>query len=1029
MQEDTIYYPLTNSQKSIMIIDQFNPHNKFVWQANTIKILGNIDYQVLNKAINNVIKHNDIFQCRLTNRYNEIKQYFVPFEESKIEYKDFNFPEGIDSYYQWINQKNNQMMNIFDEKLYYFAIIKFSNTQGGFYFKCHHLICDAWSYVLCIGQIIETYKALVQGKNIQMPAFAYLDYIAKEQKYLQSERYLSDKIYWSNILDKVHDPILIDQGNRNGFAAKRKTISLPLEWQNKIKELCVRFQVSPFIVFMALLAIYFMKTKDRKTVTIGATVLNRMTLKDKRTAGPFFNDLPFVICLDPSLEFDKYIKDLNSQWMELLRHSSYPYINILKDYREKHKVKDKLFDVTITFVTAMYQSEIADTEISIERFFNGEEVSSLCIGIEDLEGRGTYNINYDYAYDLLTEKDISLIHSSLLNMLNNVLENPSQKIKSINMLSAHEQDKIINQFNNKDYDKNENTILEMFSLQARRYPEKTALIFNNEELTYCELDYKSNKLARVLIKKGIQNEEIVGLVVQRSFDLVIGILGILKAGAAYLPIDPTYPADRINYMLEDSRCRFIIHNCEIPRNIDCSEIIKIRLDSDEIEEESIEEISPYPKAEDLAYVIYTSGSTGRPKGVMIEHRALSHFVQAISQEIDLQGKTIISLTTLSFDIFFLETILPILIGMKVVIAGPEEKDNPAILPKLINEYNIDILQVTPSKMSIILLNPSVLNKLSHILIGGEPLTESLLNKIKAVTKAKIYNMYGPTEATIWSSVKRMDNCNQITIGSPLSNTKYYILDKYLQPLPIGIIGEIYIGGDSLARGYLNRSDITAERFLPNPFIPNTRIYKTGDLGRWLENGEIEFMGRNDNQIKIRGFRIETGEIEKYLLDIKDIKQAVVTVISDNDKKILCAYYSGKKLTKTELRKSLASFLPEYMIPNKFVWLESLPLTPNGKIDRQALPQIDEVAIDSVDYCPPRNSIEITLAQTWSKVLNIPLIGINDDFFALGGDSLDVLETLTALLPYEWGLSAQDFYEYPTIKKLAEFINKKSESLR
>jgi len=1033
LNKDVTYYRLTSSQKSILIIEQFYPQNQFVILATTIKIQGKVDYRLLNEAINTVLEQNDTFHLRMADEYHDVKQYFVPYIPKDLPFKDFSYPSGEKDFRIWAEQTSKQPFTLYDAELFYIALVKLSDAEGGFYLKCHHLIADGWSIVLFVNRVIEIYKALLQG---EAPAGAttsvgrkraplglsYVNRITSEEKYLASERFLKDKNYWQKALSHVYDSMLFDKGTRSGLKARRLTGRLPDTLVAELKQFCTEKRISPFIVFCAVLAVFFARTREKETIVIGATVLNRMSLKDKSTMGAFFNELPFVIDVRPDLPFREYLNILRLQWIELLRHSSYPYVELLKEYRETHKVKNRLFDVTLNFINASY-SELNSQEIRLtsERYFVGQEVSSLCVAIDDLEGLGRLNLYYDYADDLIAEEEIHILHNSLTNLLTEALAKPELPLKSLPLLSDSEQKKITEEFNAPRFAYvPEESIIGMFCRQAAQTPSATALLFDGQELSYRELDEKSNRLANYLKDKGVRKEEIIGLMVARSFDLVIGILGILKAGAAYLPLDPAYPQGRINYMIADSRCRFLVTNLELVKEDYHCEIID--LTGEGIDKAGKDLPVPLPAKNDLAYVIYTSGSTGVPKGVMIEHQAVCHFVQAVSEEIELRGKTIASLTTFSFDIFFLETILPVLLGMKVVIAGPQEKGDPAVLPELIRKYGVNVIQATPSKIGVIANNPSCLARLTDILVGGEPLMETLLQKIKRASKAKIYNMYGPTEATIWSSVKRMDQSDRITIGRPLSNTKYYILDKHLMPMPIGIAGEIYIGGESLARGYLGRPELTAQRFIPNPFIPGQRIYKTGDLGKWLENGEIEFLGRNDCQVKIHGFRIETGEIEECLLRDSRIKQAVVlSKIDRNNKNYLCAYIEGREeLSAQDVRRHLKAFLPEYMIPSRFIFLEKLPLTPNGKIDRSALPNIVETETEAT-CVSPRNQTEKNLVEVWEKVLDKAGLGIDNNFFELGGDSLDILEMLTALLPFGWRLSAQDVYEYPTVRELARLI--------
>ncbi|EGW36000.1 non-ribosomal peptide synthetase [Desulfosporosinus sp. OT] len=1027
MKKETHTYPLTSAQNAISIIEKFYPKTSYVNLGITIRMKGQLDYHLLNNAINLVILQNDALRTRLTNESNETVQYFAEYNEQTFELLDFSYTKGLEDYYKWAQNATMTAFPFYDCNLCYFAMVKFLE-EGGIFIKCHHITGDFWSIILLINQVVENYYCLFNemGPKLKIE-HSYAEHIIKEQKYLSSPRFFNDKDFWNTIIKKVPYTTLFKKRSFNSLEARRKSYCLPMEISSKINDVCIEYKISPFIIFCSALSIYFWKKEGREQVVIGTTVINRATLKDKNTIGAFFNNLPFIIELNPSLSFNSYLNYLSMEWLKMLRYSSYPSVNLLKDYREIHNVKNELFDFTLTFLNA--NLDATQTEFELDTHFNGQEVNALRININDMENKGLFHLDYDYSIEVLNEDEIQEINNSVINLIQDGIKNPDQSIGKLNMLSISEQQLILNKFNQTEMKFiPERTFIHMLQEKVNRIPEHIALVFENNELTYKEIDGKSNQLARFLLKKGIKKEEIVGFSVERSFNLVIGILGILKAGAAYLPIDPSYPRERIEYMLRDSDCHFILTNCCHKYNGLNTKVEIIDLNTPEVLEGSKEDLTCSSRPNDLAYVIYTSGSTGLPKGVMIEHKAISNFIHAITREIDFSYKTIVSMTTLSFDIFFLETFLPLLLGMKVIIANNEELVTPALLSDLIVRYHVDVLQVTPSRMSAILnYNSTSLNDLSLIMVGGEVFSESLLLNLKNITKAKIFNMYGPTETTIWSSTKRLDDTDQITIGKPIGNTKFYILDKYQMPVPIGLSGDIFIAGDSVARGYLNRPELTKERFVPNPFVPGTKMYKTGDIGKWLRNGEIEHIGRNDNQVKIRGFRVELGEIEKCLLKNESIKQAIVTSNLGNlDRAYLCAFLVGnEELSLSKLRQHLSDYLPDYMIPNRFIWLPDLPLTPNGKVDRKSLPDPDwvEERIPHT-YVSPRDGIEQKLADIWNEVLEIPKVGIDDDFFVLGGDSLAILEILSATLPNDWKISAQEFYEYPTIRKISAVIKER-----
>ncbi|AFQ46210.1 non-ribosomal peptide synthetase [Desulfosporosinus meridiei] len=1018
MKKEITIYPLTSAQKSISIIDKFYHNPSYVNLGITIRFKGQLDNNLLNNAINLVVMQNDALRTRLKNESNDIFQYFPEYNEHPVELLDFSYKKGLEDYYQWAQDVTTRAFQFYDSDLCYFAMLKFSNNESGLFIKCHHIIVDFWAIILLVNQVAKNCQRSVNEAVLEIHEPSYVEYIKKENNYLSSSRFFTDRDYWQRKIEVLPDTNLFMKRGSSSLEARRKSYRIPLEISSRINEVCNQNKISPFILFCSVLSIYFWKKEGREQIVIGTTVLNRTTLKEKNTIGAFFNNLPFIVDLDPSLSFKEYLNYLNIEWLTMLRYSSYPYVNILKQFRKTQKVNDNLFDFTLTFLNA--NLDPGQIEFELESHFNGQEVNALRVNINEMKSIGLFHLDYDYSTDVLKEAEIEDINRSLLNLVQDGMKYPNKSVGNLNMLSDSEQQLILSMFNQTEMEfQPEKTIIHLFVETVRKIPEKIALVFENNQLTYQELNNRSNKLARFLLKKGVAKEEIVGFSVDRSFDLVVGILGILKSGAAYLPIDPSYPRERIEHMLRDSNCRFLLTNCSNHNHLK-TEVEVIDLSNSEIWEGTADGLVCTLRPNDLAYLIYTSGSTGMPKGVMIEHRAISNFVHSITKEIDFTYKTIISITTLSFDIFFMETLLPLIVGLRVIIANNEELASPRLLSDLIVRYQVDVLQATPARLNIMLNSSTCLNQLSLIMVGGEVFPQSLLSRLKKITKAQIYNMYGPTETTIWSSTKRLDDADQLTIGRPIGNTKFYIQDKYQTPVPIGILGEIFIAGEGVARGYLNRPELTNEKFLSNPFFPGTRMYKTGDLGKWLANGEIEYIGRNDNQVKIRGFRIELSEIEECLLKNEDIIQAVVTTYQHLDRALLCAFLVGSvELPVSELRQHMMGYLPEFMIPNRFIWLPALPLTPNGKVDRKSLPNPTwSEDVKANEYIAPRDGIEQRMADIWSKTLNVIKVGIDDDFFELGGDSLAILEILSSSLSEAWKISAQEFYEHPTIRSLS-----------
>ena len=587
----------------------------------------------------------------------------------------------------------------------------------------------------------------------------------------------------------------------------------------------------------------------------------------------------------------------------------------------------------------------------------------------------------------------------------------------------------------------ESTVAQLFEQQVARTPDAVAVVSAGRSLTYGELDRRSNQLARHLQQHGVRPERLVGIAVERSVEMMVGLLAILKAGGAYVPMDPNYPVQRIALMIEDSEAQVILATERTRSRLGKTDrhVVSIDGDADAIALNSTHPIASTASGQNLAYVIYTSGSTGTPKGVMIEHRNVVNFFTGMDRAIGSDPDVWLAVTSISFDISVLELFWTLTRGFQVIIHGDE---GPQTIPDEIRNYGVTHMQSTPSLARMIAVDPdglASLERLKKLFLGGEALPPSLIRQLRQEFRGEMHNMYGPTETTIWSTTFQITgDSDSIPIGKPIANTQVYVLDSGLQPVAAGETGDLYIGGDGVVRGYWRRPDLTAEKFLSDPFRLGNRMYRTGDIARFLPDGNLEFLGRADFQVKLRGFRIEIGEIEAALENQSGVGQAAVvarefksriqsqsqTQIED---KRLVAYVvpkPGTKLEIADLRAALAAILPEYMVPSHFVFLDSLPLTANGKIDRNALPNPSAVENESGTAPePPRNELERVIAEAWKDALGVDRVGLNENFFDLGAHSLMVAEVhiqLQQLLGRE--LSLVDLFQFPTVTALANHLN-------
>ena len=620
------------------------------------------------------------------------------------------------------------------------------------------------------------------------------------------------------------------------------------------------------------------------------------------------------------------------------------------------------------------------------------------------------------------------LHDHVIRLLWHSLDDPAKKLPDIEMISESEKQKILYSFNNTgtDYPKDK-TIDVLFREQAAKTPDATAYIFYDNHLTYRELDILSDRIAIMLKEKGLGKGQLAALMLSRSLYLPIYMLAVIKAGAAYMPIDLDHPHERIKLMLKDSSCRILITDQDIKKkgSFGIPVISSNKLNAANLKVPSVDSNN---SPEDLIYVIYTSGSTGVPKGVMVTHKNVVNLVYAIKALADYDKKTVLSKTTVTFDVFMLESFVPLLNGCTVILSDDQDQKNHQCLNELIIKHNVQIIHSTPSRLKEMLSqngHKQAFSCLEQITTGGETLTSDILKKIKSITGARVYNVYGPTETTVYSTFSDVTDNNVITIGKPVANTKVLVLDKHKNLLPIGIRGDMYVLGDGVSKGYLNRDDMTTERFSESKVFPGEVMYKTGDIARWYPMGDLEFAGRQDHQVKIRGLRIELDEIKSHISSYEGIKDSAVTICENNGQKMICAYIVCNIGVKTgSLKQYLAKYLPLYMLPAYYTRIDSIPVTPNGKLDPARLPVPDFDKKTRRMHIKPKGDIQTAVARKWQAVLKVEDLSIYDDFIELGGDSLSVTQLLVLLDEFGVPLSINDIYKNPTVKKLSALIEKR-----
>lgn len=1016
-------YNLTYPEQSIYLTEQFYKNTNVNNICGTAIIESKLDFDILKKAINYVVLKNDSYRIHFVQNKQSIEQYVTDYKEFDIEIVDIKGKEDVATIENEVLQRH---FNLFDSDLFEFKIFRFENGNGGFLLNIHHIIADSWTLGLTCRKIMNVYSNLVDFETLHDVGSSYIDYVEEEQKYINSEKFIKDKNYWDKLLKEspipAELPADINSKDSNlSCVGNRLSFLVPKPKMKQITDFCSNNKISNFAFLMSIYSIYIGRIAGLDNFCLGTSILNRVGSVQKNTTGMFVNVSPFQVNLEKSKNFIDFANSVGANILSLLRHQKYPYGLMLEDLRKEDPSIPNLYNIVLSYQLTKANNE-SNYKYTTRWAFNGTEPDDLTIQFYDLDEAEILNIAYDYKKLKYSPEYIKNTHLRIMEIIDQVLENPEIELNKIDIVTKEEKKKLLEDFNQTDFKyKKTRTVIDDFQEMAKKYKHKTAICFDDLSMTYEELNKKANILAHHLIKQGVGPKDIVGIMLNRSLELAVGILAVTKIGACYLPIDPDYPKDRIAYMLVDSKAKVVLVS-DKHKTVPTENSINISLTEDLYHSRHTKNIKKKIAPEDLIYLIYTSGSTGKPKGVMLKHQNIKNFLLGTKNVIDFNhNKVMVSVTTICFDIFVLEFWGSLTSGMTLVLANEYEQNSAKALNKVCKKYAVDMIQTTPSRFAEFMQDSSnieFLKSMKDIMVGGEGISASQLENLSNLTKANIFNMYGPTETAVWSTIKKLSADLPITIGKPIANTKCYILDKNKNLLPPYIPGELYIGGDGVSQGYLNREKLTSEKFVASPFDNNYLIYNTNDLAYFTDNGEIVHLGRTDFQVKIRGYRIELSEIENKVISLPEILNAVV--VADSTQKYLICYYTCKdQIEETEISNFLLKELPNYMVPAYYCKLDSFPLTPNGKLDRKKLPK-PEIKQEKIEKYSTKT--EEMISKVISNILDKKDLDINTPFITLGLDSLGIIQAQTKLLGYNYVLNTQDFYRFNTIKTLAQNID-------
>ncbi|WP_432409134.1 amino acid adenylation domain-containing protein [Wukongibacter sp. M2B1] len=1023
-------YSLTHPQKRIWYMEKIFSASALHNIGGIVKVKGKINYDLLEKAINIFIKKNEGIRLQMVETNGEVKQFVRLFEEKKLSIFDFgdceNPHEELESF---VTTEFEKAFNLYNEELYYFAMFKIDENNTGYIVKLHHIISDGWSINIMTEQICNNYEKLIRNAEIDdCIEDSYIEYIEKEKEYLESQRFIKNKKFWNEKLKAL--PERVSKYTSDNIQGNRKTYYLDEDKSRKIKKFIKQKKSSINILFITAFLIYKYKTTYQKNVIIGTPVLNRAGRKEKNIFGMFTSTMPFAINIEDDDSIEVTLEKVGKELKRCYFNQKYPYNLLIQDLDIKRVEDRELFNVSINCYSSKPNSQLDGMAIENVELYSGNQIYSMQIIVKDWLDEGSLSLSFDYKIDDYTEEQIEEIYKYINVIIESILKKPDQEICKLKMVNRDEEKYMLEQLNpTQSIYPSDKTICELFEEQVEETPNRIAVSFEDFSLTYRELNYKASQLGGFLKRSGVAKGSVVGIMATHSLEVVIGILGIMKAEGVYLPIDPSLPSDRIKYMLDDSKTSLILNNFDLNSKIDYG-VKTIDLRDQEIYEGENREQDVNARYDDLVYIIYTSGSTGTPKGVMIKQQGLTNYIywaKKMYVKSDIERFALYS--SLSFDLTVTSIFTPLVSGGEIVVYHDDGSE--FIIHKILEDMKASVIKLTPSHLSLIQDMDNSKRSIKRLIVGGENLKASMAKKVYESfdSEIEIFNEYGPTETVVGCMIHKYnaetDVEGSVPIGIPADNVQIYIVDKHLNLSPIGAIGEICISGDGVAKGYLNKPELTKKRFVANPFESGKIMYRTGDLAKLLKNGKIEYIGREDSQVKIKGYRIELSEIETVLLKYGGIKDVVVTVNEGLDShKFLSAYIVMSEETSIEgIRNYINNFLPKYMIPTYFIDLDKLPLTINGKVDKNLLPEPKKQYGTADDYQAPENEIEKELVNTVQEILGGDKIGLNDNFYHLGGDSIKAIQIAARMKSKNFKIKVKDILKYPVIKGMALKVKK------
>ena len=1038
--------PLSLSQQRLWFVDSLRPGTALLNLPCAFRLLGPLDIDAYTRVIDTIVGRHDVLRTVIKNGSEGVEQVVLPMVPVSLNVIDKSEEPGAREPARAraiLLEEFSRPFSLDEGPLFRCGLLRCGPQDHIGYFVANHLVWDGWSFDVFFHELRALYASLSQGEPSPLPPLAiqYGDYVLWHRRWLESAPRKAQLEYWKKKLtglavlelplDHPRPPVMSYRGTTFPF-------SIPPHLVQRLRDLGRRRGATLYMVLLAALKVLLHLYTGQRDLVIGAPVEGRARPETEDLIGLFVNTLLLRTELDPAASFAELLERVKDTCVEAYDHQHTPFEQLVDALRPaRNRNRTPLFQVMFSYQQVKDRGAEMGA-LCLEQFHvhAGNAGTDITFWVKD-DGVQVFGA-FEYATDLFDRDTIFHMASSMVELFEAVTANPEAALDGLDFLRS--QREALDRFNATDASfPREALVHRLIEAQVDCTPDAVAVRFEGESMSYRELDARANQLARRLRALAVGPDTLVALCLRRSTELVVALLAIHKAGGAYVPLDPAYPRERLAYMLADSGAPVLVCESATSELFEEPSVQRVLVDieRDSLAKESAERLLERESPDQLAYAIYTSGSTGKPKGVLIEHRNVVSFMKGMEERLDLSpGGVWLALTSISFDISVLEIFGSLTHGITVVLLGDQRLGDAAetehSIPRLIERWGVTHLQCTPSQMSLLLAQPearAAVSRVRQVLVGGEALPSALAAELLSISGGDVINMYGPTETTVWSTTHRVtETAGSVPIGRPIANTRLYVLDAQRRRTPIGVPGELYIGGDGVVRGYHRRSELTEERFLPDPFREcGHRMYRTGDLVRVRADGVVEFLGRNDFQVKVRGYRIELGEVEGALVGHPSVSDAVVVAQDDfrGDKRLI-AYVvpTNGAVSQDALREHLKRELAPFMVPSAFIPLAAFPLTPNGKVDRRALPAPDASREPERAHVAPRDAVEAALVRIWQDALGLRAISVHDDFFDLGGHSLLGVRLLLRLHT-EFGvrLSLAALFEAPTVAALAALVRR------